>query len=83
MKIPADPIARQQFYGEILRACLVSRQTRFVFYKQLRNFFLFGSADGSAVPYNKIKATVEQLQSFICSVPKHNDVTALTLVRAN
>ncbi len=29
------------------------------------------------------RGILEQLQSFICSVPKHNDVTALTLVRAN
>src|SRR6266446_7671154 len=27
------------------------------------------------------RGILEQLQSFICSVPKHNDVTALTLVR--
>src|SRR5713226_4271899 len=29
------------------------------------------------------RGILQQLQSFICSVPKHNDVTALTLMRAN
>jgi phosphoserine phosphatase RsbU/P len=29
------------------------------------------------------RGILEQLQSFICSVPKHNDVTALSLKRAN
>ncbi len=29
------------------------------------------------------RGILEQLQSFLCSVPKHNDVTALTLMRAN
>jgi len=29
------------------------------------------------------RGILEQLQGFICGLPKHNDVTALTLMRAN
>jgi serine phosphatase RsbU (regulator of sigma subunit) len=29
------------------------------------------------------RGILEQLQDFICGLPKHNDVTALTLMRAN
>jgi hypothetical protein len=29
------------------------------------------------------RGILEQLQEFICGLPKHNDVTALTLMRAN
>lgn len=65
MQIPSDPIDKQRFYQELVRQCLASRQKRYEFYKQLRNYYLFGSSDATGVPYNKISSTVETLCSFI------------------
>jgi serine phosphatase RsbU (regulator of sigma subunit) len=36
-----------------------------------------GSATGLS------RGILEQVQSFVCAIPKHNDVTALSLLRAN
>jgi hypothetical protein len=65
MKIPHDAISRERLYQELLRQCLVSRSDRFTLYKQLRNYYLFGSANGDSAPYNKIGSTVETLCSFM------------------
>lgn len=67
MKIPSDPVARKELYNELVRQCLVSRSARFDFYKTLRNFYLFGSADDGGAAYNKIEATIDTLASFIYS----------------
>lgn len=65
MKIPADVVMRQGLYQELVRQCLASRRDRFELYKQLRNYYLFGSATEDGAPYNKIGSTVETLRSFI------------------
>lgn len=50
-----------------MRQCLASRQERFELYKQLRNYYLFGSSDDNGALYNKIASTVDTLSSFIYS----------------
>lgn len=65
MNIPKDPVERQQLYAELTRQCLASRSERFEFYRTVRNYYLFGSADESGAPYNKIASTIETLSSFI------------------
>lgn len=67
MKIPSDPVGRQALYDRLVRECLASRQERFEFYRSLRNFALFGTADDSGTAYNKVEATLETLTSFIYS----------------
>lgn len=67
MIIPSEAGARQQLYAQLVRECLATRQDRFDLYKQLRNYYLFGTQDSSGCPYNKIAATVDTLSSFIYS----------------
>jgi hypothetical protein len=54
-------------YQKLVRDCLVTRETRFEFYKMLRNYYLFGSSDSTGASYNKIAATIDTLSSFIYS----------------
>jgi hypothetical protein len=67
MHIPTDALERQTLYLELARLCSISRDERFTFYQQLRNFYLFGTPDRSGTEYNKIASTVETLCSFIYS----------------
>lgn len=65
MRIPTDSAKKLEFYSEISRQCLTTRNDRFDLYRQLRNYLLFGSADQGGCPYNKIASTVETLCSMI------------------
>jgi hypothetical protein len=65
--IPRDPLERQLLVEELVRHCTVSRVDRFNFYQVARNYLLFGTMDAQGCPYNKVKATVETLTSFIYS----------------
>lgn len=67
MIIPNESSAREQFFDELQRQCLASRADRFSFYQKLRNYYLFGTGDGSGAPYNKIGSTIETLASFLYS----------------
>ncbi len=44
MRIPKEPIAREQFYLDLIEKCLVSREQRKVDYSSLRSYYLFGNA---------------------------------------
>lgn len=71
MKIPAiseangGAAARHNFYTELAHQCSRSRKDRFEFYKVLRNYYLFGTADASGCAYNKIASTIETRWSFM------------------
>lgn len=65
MKIPRDPQERQDFYSDLVRQCLASRQERFEFYRACRNYYLFGTLDDSGVPFNKIKSALKTYVSFL------------------
>lgn len=67
MRIPGNPVERQQFYDDLVRQCSVSRTERFNLYQSLRNYYLYGSASRDGTMYNKIGATVDTLASFIYS----------------
>lgn len=67
MKIPTDLGERQRFYADLLGKCLASRSSRFDFYSMLRSYLLFGTADQTNAPYNKVFSTVDTLTSFIYS----------------
>lgn len=66
MKIPVDLIAREVFYQELIRKCTSSQQDRGNDYAGLRQYYLFGGADGiSASPFNKIFPHIDLLTSFL------------------
>lgn len=67
MKIPTEPVARKAFYSEVLYQCLATRNDRWALYRQLRNYYLFGTKDASGCMYNKIAAAVDTLWSFLYS----------------
>ncbi len=68
MRIPKEPVAREQFYLDLIEKCLVSREQRKVDYASLRSYYLFGNApDDVPAIYNKIYPHIDQLTSFLYS----------------
>ena len=68
MRIPKEPIAREQFYLDLIEKCLVSREQRKVDYSSLRSYYLIGNApDDVPAIYNKIYPHIDQLTSFLFS----------------
>ena len=68
MRIPKEPVARENFYLELIEKCLVSREQRKVDYSSLRSYYLFGNApDDVPAIYNKIYPHIDQLTSFLYS----------------
>jgi hypothetical protein len=67
VKIPDDAGKRQILYESLVKDCLASRKDRFDFYKMLRNYYLFGTANNEGAPYNKIASTVDTLSAFVYS----------------
>lgn len=75
MIIPKDSLERLLLVEQLVRECTASRIDRFNFYQVVRNYAMFGTMDQQGCPYNKIKATLETLTSFIYSP----DTTRFTL----
>ena len=68
MKIPTNLLDREEFYLDIIRKCLVSRESRRTDYSYLRNWYLFGNGpDEAPALYNKIYPHIDQLTSFVYS----------------
>ena len=68
MIIPKDANDRESFYQDLIRKCLVSRETRRADYSSLKSYYLFGSApEESPAQYNKIFPHIDQLVSFLYS----------------
>ena len=68
MIIPKDANDRESFYQDLIRKCLVSRETRRADYSALKSYYLFGSApEESPAQYNKIFPHIDQLVSFLYS----------------
>jgi hypothetical protein len=68
MRIPTNPIEREDFYLELIEKCLVSREPRKVDYGSLRSWYLFGNGpDEAPALYNKIYPHIDQLTSFLYS----------------
>lgn len=64
MLIPNDEEEREYFYNELIEACFASRPDRTNEYERLKNYFLFGTADGQNSNFNKINPIVDTLTSF-------------------
>ena len=68
MKIPNNPLEREDFYLDIIQKCLVSRDIRRGDYTNLRSFYLFGANPEEPPAYfNKINPHIDQLTSFLYS----------------
>jgi len=68
MIIPKDAEEREFFYQDLIRKCLVSRESRRADYSALKSYYLFGSAPEEApAQYNKIFPHIDQLVSFLYS----------------
>lgn len=68
MRIPSEPLQRQQFYLELIEKCLVSKGERKADYAALRSYFLFGAApEEPPAIFNKIYPHIDQLSSFLYS----------------
>lgn len=65
MKIPSDPSKRLEFYRDVADLCLASRASRMERYAQNRRYFLYGTADGSVSPWNKIYSHLDTVTSFL------------------
>ena len=68
MIIPTNPLEREEFYLDLIKKCLVSREERKVDYGSLRSWYLFGNGpDEAPALYNKIYPHIDQLTSFLYS----------------
>ena len=68
MRIPKEPVDRQQFYMDLIDKCMVSQSERMSVYAMLRSYYLFGSGmDESPAHFNKIFPHIDQLSSFMYS----------------
>jgi len=68
MIIPKDPQERERFYLDLMRKCLVSRETRKADYTAMKSYYLFGAGpEDSPALYNKIYPHIDQLISFLYS----------------
>ena len=68
MIIPSNLVDREEFYLDIIRRCLVSRELRTPDYNYLRSWYLFGNGpDEAPALYNKIFPHIDQLTSFLYS----------------
>jgi hypothetical protein len=68
MIIPKNPQDREEFYLDLIRKCLVSREDRRADYSALRSYYLFGNGpEESPALFNKIYPHIDQLISFLYS----------------
>ena len=58
MIIPKDPQHREEFYLDLIRKCLVSRENRRADYSALRSYYLFGNG-----PEERSEEHTSELQS--------------------
>jgi hypothetical protein len=68
VRIPSNPVDRENFYLELIEKCNVSKEERKGDYSSLRAWYLFGAGpDESPAPFNKIYPHLDQLTSFLYS----------------
>lgn len=96
MRIPKEPLEREDFYIDLISKCNVSTEERRADYSALRSWYLFGnSPEEPPAEFNKIYPHIDQLSSFLysaettrfsiemgASVPKAEARMIPTLVRA-
>jgi hypothetical protein len=68
VRIPSNPLHREEFYLDLIQKCFVSREERKADYSALRSYYLFGAApEESPALFNKIFPHIDQLTSFLYS----------------
>jgi len=68
MRIPSEPVERENFYLDLIHKCSVSMPERRTDYGGLRSWYLFGNGpDEAPAMYNKIFPHIDQLSSFLYS----------------
>ena len=68
MRIPSDPLHREQFYLDLIDKCFVSLDERKSDYATLRSYYLFGATpEEPPALFNKIFPHIDQLTSFLYS----------------
>ena len=68
MRIPKEPVEREQFYMEMKQKCLVSQNERMATYSTLRSYYLHGAGmNESPAHFNKIYPHIDQLSAFMYS----------------
>ena len=68
MRIPKEPVDREQFYMDMMDKCMVSQNERMATYTMLRSYYLFGAGmDSAPAHFNKIFPHIDQLASFMYS----------------
>ena len=68
MKIPSDLALRDQFYSEVLIACMKSAEQRSRTYSWLMYYYTYGAAPNETErPYNKIEPVVDTTTAFLYS----------------
>ena len=65
MRLPGDPKRRHDLIVEIGRQCSVSRSSRQTYHRQLRDYYVRGSATQNRARFNKIKAHVRQSSAYL------------------
>lgn len=67
MEIPGDAMARTRWAKELIDACSVSRQSRMIQARQMRQLYYMGTLSGGPSKYNRCFSHVDKLSSFIFS----------------
>jgi hypothetical protein len=68
MKIPAELAKREQFYQDVMTACMKSSERRSGVYNMLMHYYTYGSGpQEDPSPYNKIYTVVDTLTAFLYS----------------
>jgi hypothetical protein len=68
VRIPSNPLERENFYLELIEKCKVSLEERKGDYSSLRAWYLFGAGpEESPAAFNKIYPHLDQLTSFLYS----------------
>jgi hypothetical protein len=68
MRIPSDPLHREEFYLDLIQKCFVSLEERKADYATLRSYYLFGAPpEEPPALFNKIFPHLDQLTSFLYS----------------
>lgn len=65
MRIPKDEFERESFYNDLIVKCLTSQNDRAQQYERMRNYYLFGTEDGTEVRFNKINPHIDLLTAFL------------------
>jgi hypothetical protein len=67
VRIPTDPVLRDNFYRELIDQCFASRSERIGTYDRLKAYYLFGSDRDELPIASKIYSALDTLRSYLFS----------------